>query len=206
MDARLVLKNTLDEVDYENLGKAVTTAYKACNALMENNTVLNNSIVGMEQRSRLISVFVEHSLAGVCGFTSEIKPNAANNCHHTRISKNNFVITAHFLGRGARVRKLPNCAINRAMLSDRNMSLFPDEEGNIPDFCSENGGYGWVLHHGLVEPQTVSLAIPTRDQRDIYAFTPLPVVDVKVSEIEEIREEVSVKLISSGKMVAGNEN
>lgn len=203
MDTKKLLSDFLDEEDYVNLGTAVVTGYKACNSFMESNKVLSNFIVGMEQRSRLISVFVEHSLTNLDGFTSEIKPNAAKNCHHARIYKNKFAITAHFLGRGKTPRKMPNSALNRAVLSDRNMSLFPDED-TTPDLSNVDMGYGWLLHSGFITPRDMSLAIPTRDQKNIFALTPLPMAEVKQSDVEQVHEEMVIKLITDNKVVVGN--
>ncbi len=203
MDAKKLLSSLLNEEDYVNLGTAVVTGYKACDSLIESNKVLNNFIVGIEQRSRLISVFVEHTLMNMDGFTCEIKPNTAKNCHHARIYKNKFAITAHFLGRGKTPRKIPNLALNRAILSDRNMSLFPDED-TTPDLSIGDMGYGWLLHSGFITPRDISLAIPTRDQKSIYALTSLPITNVNQSDVEQVREEIAIKLITSNKIVAEN--
>ncbi|VAW51832.1 hypothetical protein MNBD_GAMMA06-2049 [hydrothermal vent metagenome] len=194
MDAKLILSPFLNEADYEALGSAVVTGYKACDLFMASNTAMDNFIVGMEQRSRLISVFVDHALTKIDSFNYEVKPNAANNCRHVRIYKEQLAITAHFLGRGKCPRKLPNKAINRAQLSERNMSLFPDDSEQ-PDISSELG-YCWLLHSGFVTPRETSLAIPTRDQSSVHAITSLPLVDVEYSAIEQVREEMTIELIS----------
>lgn len=87
MDAKNLLSPFLSEEDYVNLGKAVANGYKACDEFMKSNLVMTNTRIGMEQRSRLISVFVEHSLTNIDGFYYDFKPNVARNCWHTRIKK-----------------------------------------------------------------------------------------------------------------------
>ena len=59
MDAKNLLSPFLSEEDYVNLGKAVANGYKACDEFMMSNLVMTNTRIGMEQRSRLISVFVD---------------------------------------------------------------------------------------------------------------------------------------------------
>jgi len=200
MDAKIILAPFLSEEDYAALGSAVVTGYKACDLFMTSNPAMDNFIVGMEQRSRLISVFVDHALTKLDGFNYEIKSNAANNCTHVRAYKSQLAITAHFLGRGSSPRKLPNKAIHRAQLSERNMSLFP-EDNEHPDISGELG-YCWLLHSGFISPRETSLAIPTRDQSNIHAITSLPLADVEYSAVEQVREEMTIELISRAEKIA----
>ena len=96
----LLVPNKLDNSDLELIGEKIVLAYRACDEFMASNAVTSGYLVGMEQRSRLISPFVEYALSQMGhNFFSEIKPNKANNCHHTRIYKNGLTLTAHFLGK-----------------------------------------------------------------------------------------------------------
>lgn len=195
MDAKPILvPKFLAERDLEAIGAAITMGYRACDSFMKSNVVTDNFMVGMDQRSRLISVFVEFALTKLDGFTYELKPNAAHNCWHTRIFKNQLALTAHFLGRGNTSRSIPNSAINRAVLSSRNLELFADES-NDADIVGDIG-YCWILHSGFMTPKFAGLAIPSRNQSAVIANTPLPLVDIEPSAIEQVREEMTIKLLT----------
>ena len=153
-----------------------------------------NYLVGMEQRSHLISPFVEHALSQMGnGFNYELKPNEANNCHHTRIHKNRLTLTAHFLGRGKNVRSMPKSAVTRAFLSVRNKDIFDLIENEDSE---REVGYCWILHHGLCSPKGAILAIPNLKQTEIVACSELPLPTVSVAEVEEVKEDMIIKLLS----------
>ena len=116
MDKENLLDQFLSEEDYKNLSRAVAVGYKACDVFMMSSPVMSNFLVGMDQRSHLLSVFVEYSLTMVDGFLYEFKQNTAKNCWHTRIQKDDLVITTHFLGRGENYRKFSRTAICREIL------------------------------------------------------------------------------------------
>ena len=195
MDAKSILvPKFLAEEDLEAIGAAITTSYRACDSFMKSNVVTDNFMVGMDQRSRLISAFVEFALTKLDGFTYELKPNAARNCWHTRIFKNQLALTAHFLGRGKTSRNMPNAAINRAVLSSRNLELFADESDDA-DIVGDIG-YCWILHSGFMVPKFAGLAIPSRDQSTVIASTSLPLVEIEPSAIEQVREEMTIKLLT----------
>lgn len=185
----------LSEDDCNNLSKAVALGYKACDEFMMSSPVTSNFIVGMDQRSYLISVFVEYYLSMVDGFLCEFKLNAAKNCRHTRIQKGGLVITAHFLGRGENYRKFSRTAICREILSHKNLDLF-EFESNEPDLQTDSC-YCQLLHAGFVAPKLAMLAIPTRDQSRIWASKLLSIEEPDLESVEMIREEIIIKLLSN---------
>ena len=195
MDKENLLDQFLSEEDYKNLSKAVVAGYKACDEFMMSSPVMSNYLVGMDQRSYLINVFVEYSLTKIDGFLYEFKQNAAKNCWHTRIQKGGLVITAHFLGRGENHRKFSRTAICREILSHRNYDLFEDESKE-PDIQTDRC-YCQLLHSGFVTPKLAMLAIPTRDQTRIWASKPLSLEEPDKESVEVIREELTFKLLSS---------
>lgn len=196
MDKKNLLDRFLSEDDYNNLSKAVAVGYKACDEYMMSSPVMSNFIVGMDQRSHLISVFVEYSLTKIDGFLYEFKLNAAKNCWHTRIQKGGLVITAHFLGRGGgNHRKFSRTAICREILSYRNLDLFEDESKE-PDIQTDRC-YCQLLHSGFVTPKDAILAIPTRDQLRIWTSKPLSIEEPDLESVEVVREELTIKLLSN---------
>ncbi len=196
VSTKLLIKRFLDDPDCEALGRAVSTSYEACDQLMRSNVVLNSFMIGMEQRSRLISVFIDHALTKLNGFHYELRMNAARNCWHTRIHKNGLAVTAHFMGRG-NARKMARKAVHRSALAERNFDLFEDEAPELE--ISIMHGYAWLLHGGFVTPKYASLAIPSRDQRSMSIPTELPLPAASKFEVEEIKEEIAIQLLSGKK-------
>ena len=195
MRKEYLLDQFLSEADYKNLSTALAVGYKACDEFMMSSPVMSNFLVGMDQRSHLISVFVQYSLTKLDGFLYEFEQNAAKNCWHTKIQKGGLVITTHFLGRGENHRKFSRTAICREILSHKNLDLFEDE-GKEPD-AQTDSCYCQLLHAGFVTPKHALLVIPTRDQLGIWASKLLSIEEADRESVEIIREELTIKLLSS---------
>ncbi len=195
MSDKTLLSKHLTEDDFVSIGEAITTGYSACDSFMQSNVVSENFLPLMDLRSRLITPFVEYSLSKLDSFQFEFKQNDAKNCWHIRLHRGNLTLTTHFLGRNAD-RKIPRKALNRAVLAGKNFDLFEDLEST--NDSEDNNSYCWIMHAGFIKPKFASLAVPTSDQKSIHGKAiELPLINANLTKVEEIREEMTFKLLST---------
>ncbi|HEY1772928.1 MAG TPA: hypothetical protein VGH91_07030 [Gammaproteobacteria bacterium] len=198
MDARPIINQWLDDDDLMALAQVTANGYLACDRLIERTPIFSSFPVGMEFRSNLLRLFVEHALLGVpdlrSSFTYEVKPNAARNCSHVCLYKGGkFALTAHFVGQHD-FRDSARPAIYRSELNARNLDLFASE-ANLPDLANDlDTGYCHLLHGGVVRPEVLVLAIPTRNQLGVSAVLKLQCPDPNVAEAEKIEDRVQTML------------
>jgi hypothetical protein len=195
MDARMLVTRFISDDDINALALAIATGYRACAEFMSQSVVTGVFPIGTEQRPHMLRAFVDYALMRYAdtraGFYQEIRTNAANNCRHVRIYKNNLAITAHFMGR-RRFRRMARSAVNRAALAARNKDLFGFESAEADVFA--DFGYAQMLHGGNSNPELLILAIPTRDQRGIAVATDLDIPAPDLVAAEQIREAMSFGL------------
>jgi len=201
LDAKPALDKWLSPQDYEAIAAVTANAYLACDEFLRSSIVTNEFPPGAELRSYLINPFVQHALMtwadkSGSGFFTELKPNVAHNCSHLRLYKGNFTLTSHFLGRKSE-RDKARSAKCRAALASRNFDLFPDatEASELPT----DHIYCQLLHGGLVRPDVVCLAIPNSLQTGISHSMPLQIPEPKLTEAEQIREELVLQLLDGVK-------
>lgn len=195
-DARPILKPWLEDDHYALLGQQLANAYAACDSLMRSNIIFSNFAPGIEHRSDLLGLFVQHEISKVPelvpGFYSAVELNAARNCRHLRLYKSpGFVLTAHFLGLNE-FRSGARKAENRAILASANGDLFASE-ALLADRDSTHV-YCHLLHGGMLKPAHGTIAIPTRDQEAYVASTKLDIPEPQKAQVEEIRDEMAFKL------------
>ncbi|WP_374088075.1 hypothetical protein [Methylomicrobium lacus] len=176
----------LDESDLHALSSAVHTGYWSVEHLFEVNTILGRFPPGLDQRPRLINVFVEYYLTKISnkGFRSEIKKNHARNCNHVRLYKDDLTITQHFLG-STSPRSMARKAIYRGVLTALNYDLFSSFEEEETD----HDLYGHLYHYGLKNPEVVMLAVPDTNQGKILG-KPLLLPKIEKQQEKESVEEI----------------
>jgi hypothetical protein len=200
VDAKPILNQWLLEDDYVLFGQTLANAYLACDNLMRSSIVLSNFAPGIEHRSDLLGIFVQHALSKVPelaqGFASSLDLNAARNCCHLRLYKQRgFVLTAHFVGT-TNFRSVARKAENRAILASANYDLF-ENEAIRPDVSDDlSHVYCHLLHGGTVKAAHGTLAIPRRDQEGYVASTPLAIPSPQRAQTEEIKEEMAFKILT----------
>lgn len=195
-NAKPILDQLMSEDDYLAIAEATVKAYKACDEFFQHNIVTSNFVSGMQHRSDLINAFVEHALTNVAadsGFFFEPKPNDAKNHWHIRFHKDRLSLTSHFLGRNGKRAKArsANC---RAILASRNFDLFEDE--TVPTTGNSTHIYCQLLHSGFIRPDAICLVIPTADQSNVSHSMQLPIPEPIITNQEQIREEMTLKLLS----------
>lgn len=198
MDVTSFFGRFFSREDYERIGTALSTAYRACDDLMTSSTVLSEFPPGMQVRGHLITPFVEHALTLVPGLTYELSVNEARNHRHVRYFKHTphhgeLALTSHFLGENPETaRSGARSALNRAILAERNLDLFADTEGaaTLPTHS-----YAWILHAGSASPREAYLALPSSSQRP-QAVMSLDLPEAEPSDVENIREQVTLSLRS----------
>ena len=195
-DAKLLLDKWLTRDDYEALAVGTVTAYKACNDFFRSNVVTDNFLPGVELQSYFLNPFVQYSLFQLAnereGFRYEFKPNNAHNCWHLRLHKDGLSMTSHFLGRN-NDRTMARSAKNRAVLLSKNYDLFESE----PDksIASEHL-YCQLYHGGWLRPEQIVIAVPTSDQSMLTHITNLEIVEPDITKAEQIREEMTFRLLT----------
>lgn len=196
-DAKKVLDFWLTEQDYINLAQATVDAYRACDKFCKSNVVTDSFLPGIEQRSDLLNAFVQHALVKFAdvtdGFFHEVKQNAAKNCWHARVHKGTLSLTAHFVGRNSD-RSSARPALYLASLASRNLDLFAtsatDDIGTLTHVHCQ------LLHGGWGVPQVISLVIPKANQEWPSHATALSIPEVNVTQEEQIREELTLQLLT----------
>ncbi|MBT3015538.1 MAG: hypothetical protein KME63_07320 [Candidatus Thiodiazotropha sp. (ex Clathrolucina costata)] len=195
-DARPLIDDFFKSTDYEKLSRGVCAGFEACYNLMKSTPALSNFQTGIPQWSHLIRSYVEYGIAnsGISDMTYEFLPNAARNFWHVRFHKARVAWTAHFVGGGENKRAIARKAIYKAELTSRTTDMF-EAENSIPDIDSKFG-YFQVLHAGYQKtPESITLAIPSRDQSSIVAATPLPIINPGKVEVEEVEEAMHIQLL-----------
>ena len=196
-DAKLVLDAWLSESDYIALAQATVDAYRACDKFCNSNVVTSQFLPGIEQRSNLLNIFVQHALMKLSdssdSFFYEVKPNAAKNCRHTRIHKGTLSLTSHFVGRTCD-RASARSALYLAGLASKNYDLF--DGADSAEAANLTHVHCQLLHGGWGVPQIISLVIPTADQQLLSHSMSLAIPDVNVTQEEQIREELTLRLLT----------
>lgn len=195
-EAKPLIDKFLHEDDYEELSKGVCAGFASCFNLMKSNTALGNFQTGIPQWSHLVRTYVEHSIANtnIENMTYEFRLNAARNCWHARFYKKGLAWTSHFVGGGNNKRSIARKAIYKSELATRTLSLFPDDTCT-PDI-DDKLGYFQLLHAGYSRvPESITLVIPSRDQSEILAASPLPIVKPSVAMVEEVEESMHIQLL-----------
>jgi len=195
-NAKPILDQLMSEDDYLAIAEATAKAYKACDEFFQRNIVTSNFVSGMQHRSDLINAFVEHALTNMAAdrnFFFESKPNDAKNHWHIRLYKDRLSLTSHFLGRNGKRSKArsANC---RAILASRNFDLFEDE--TVASAENPTHIYCQILHSGFIRPDAICLAIPTADQSNVSHSMQLSIPEPTITNQEQIREEMTLKLLS----------
>ncbi len=184
------------EEDYEALSKGVCAGFASCYKLMKSNTALGNFQTGVPQWSHLVRTYVEFGIAnsGIEKMAYEFRPNAARNCWHARFYKNGLAWTSHFVGGASNKRSVARKAIYKSELSNRTLSLFPDDDNQAD--ISQKLGYFQLLHAGYSKiPESITLVIQSRDQRTIVAASPLPIISSSIAMVEEVEEIMNIQLL-----------
>ncbi len=76
------------------------------------------------------------------------------------------------------------------------MPLFPHDSTLID--ADETHVYFQVLHAGYEKiPESIVAVIPSRDQQAIIAGMLLPIMQPSVAAIEQVKEEMHIKLVNS---------
>lgn len=187
----------LTEEDYYALSQAVMSAYLACDQLMATNSIFTGFSVGRELRPHLLRVFVERALhlipSTYPNFHIEITPNAAKNCSHVRLYRDNLVITSHFIGE-KNFRNLGRPAINRAILASCNSDLF-GEQFSLDLSDNQEHQYFQLLHGGSSHvPEILMLIKPSTNQQQILASYILPKTESSPIKSEQIIDEFKPRL------------
>lgn len=193
-DSKSLLNNHLSDQDYAAISASVSAAYIACSQAINDNPILGAFLPGQLLRSNLITPYVDHALTKLPGFLYEFQPNAARNWYQTTFYKSGLALTSHYLGSGKNMRSGARKAVVRGELNKRNGDLFAQEAKEpdaTPDFV-----YCHVLHGGFAQAQCIALAVPNRNQTGYFASTALEIVNPEETQVEEIREEVIVKLLA----------
>lgn len=195
-DARHIINKFLDPDDYEKLSLAIGSGFESCHELMKRTPALGNFQTGIPQWSHLVRSFVEYGIskADITGMTHEFKPNTVKNSWHARFHKKNAAWTAHFIGGGSNKRSSARKAIYKSELMMRTLPLFP-EESTQQDLDIESV-YFQVLHAGYSRiPESITLAIPSKDQSSIQAITSLEIIKPSHAMVEEVTEEMHIQLV-----------
>lgn len=188
-----IYKNYLDDSDILELSLRVHSGYWAVDHLYRINPVFGMFKPGLDQRPRLINLFVEHNLATINrpGFHYEIKKNIAHNCSHVRLHKGKLTITAHFLG-STIPRKMARHAKYREPLAGLNNDWI-DMLNNENSVNSEIDMYCHLYHFGLVNPSEIFLASPRKSQMEIIGIPlQLPKLEKRKEDEEKIEESFAL--------------
>lgn len=200
MDGTAFFDRYFSDEDYEEIGRALSSAYKACDELIGSSVVLSGFGSGMQMRGRLISPFVEYALTQVPGIRSAMTLNAAKNFRHAVFYKHNqaneeLALTAHFMGENpGNARGEARSALNRAAFAERNLDLFAEDESCATDPLSHT--YAWILHAGSTAPRYAYLAVPSPEQRISNAVRSLPLLEAEKSDVEDIRDRLELQFRS----------
>jgi hypothetical protein len=197
MEIESVYKNYLDESDVLMLSQSVHSGYWAVDHLYKINPVFGMFKPGLDQRPRLINLFVEHNLTKIDrpGFHYEIQKNVARNCSHVRLRKDKMTITTHFLGSTA-PRKMARFAKYRMPLAGSNYDLFDlfnNDESDKDNF--EGDIYCHLYHYGLRAPSQIFLAAPRKNQFGLLGKPLiLPTIEKRKEDEEKIEESLDLIL------------
>ena len=198
MNAKSILRPHLSDEEFAAIAQSVTDGYAACDRHFDSHIVTSRCVVGMELRSYCINAFVQHQLAQLCErrpeFFCEFKTNKANNNWHLRLHRApRFTLTSHFLGRN-QGRSSPKEAIYRGDLAARNYDLFGDADAEMID--RDAHVYCQLWHAGFFRPELVMLAIPGKSAASRYLTLKLDLPEPKLTGAEQIREEMTIRLLS----------
>jgi hypothetical protein len=189
--------------DIEGISKKVHCAYRAIDHLYAEHPLLGNFMPAADIRPNLINVAVQFELTKLSndGFNYKIEKNAARNCNHVQLIKNDIRLTVHYLGH-KKPRSKARYAICREPLAALNEDLF-DFFGNKEEIKSLNCSYFHIYHWGFKTPDKVILALPDSEQKRIMGRLILP--KMKLTQEEEKIEEIKETIEHTLKEVSNNE-
>lgn len=196
MNMESVIDRKLSQRDYRVLGQAIANGYAACNKVMRGAQALSMFAPGIEHRSYLNPIFVQHALTVAANTEPDwyyaIEPNNAGNCLHVRLFINTTcAITAHFLGR-TNSRTAARPAVNRAILASMNGDLFDNQQAE-PESATHL--YCHLLHAGDTKPILAVLAIPSTNQLGYYGSSvKITIPESEATPVERIADEMSISL------------
>jgi hypothetical protein len=207
MDAKYITDRFLDPDDYELLGLAVCSGYKACYEVIKSNPALGDFQPGSLQWSWLIRTFVEFAIikAEIPELFETIKPYVGKNGLFTEFNKNGLRMTAHFMGGGKSKRKQMRKAVCRAYLAQMNGDLFATE--NIQPDAVIGFGHCLIQHSGYsMMPEAALLSVPDRNQIVSLTPFPLPLIEPKGAKIEEIIDDIRLPIVGANNRAKQQDN
>lgn len=191
---QIFIERFLSLEELNGFSQSISNAYSAVQELYRSTPALGAFMVGGDLRPHLLRVYVEHSLQKYAdtntGFSHEIRPNFAKNCHHFRLYKNGLALTSHYMGSNCE-RPGGRKTLYKTNLSERNMNLFSFEDEGADNF--KNIGYAQIMHGGFFRPSSILINIPSRDQTYSVGSFLLSVVGENKTQVEEILEEIPFK-------------
>lgn len=191
--------------DMEEMSVRVYRGYRAVEHLFTVYPLLGNFIPGADIRPYLINISVQYELTKLSnhGFSYRIEKNAARNCSHVQILKDNIRITAHYLG-SSTLRKSARHAKCREPLAALNEDLFKTF-GNEEEIKVLDSSYFHLYYQGLKMPEIIMLAIPGTEQKGIIG-KPLILPKIELGQEEEKTEEIKETMEHILKEVSKNEH
>ncbi|MGZ8227774.1 MAG: hypothetical protein ACXWT3_14245 [Methylococcaceae bacterium] len=191
--------------DIEEMSGRVYRGYRAVEHLFTVYPLLGSFIPGADIRPYLINISVQYELTKLSshGFSYKIEKNAARNCSHVQLLKDNIRITAHYLG-STTLRKAARHAICRQPLAELNQDLFK-VFGNEEEIKVLDGSYFHLYYQGLKTPEIIMLAIPDAEQKGIIG-EPLILPKIELGQEEEKIEEIKETMEYILKEVSKNEH
>lgn len=184
-----VFAQYLNEEEITGLSRAVHFAYRAVDTIYKTYPLLGNFLPGQDLRSHLINAAVQFELCKIAipGFTTKIEKNAAKNCNHAVLLKDNLKITAHYLG-SKKQRKMARPAIYRSLYAAVNADIFSDF-GTAADDSKDvpKELYCHLYHSGVKKPDFVALSAPNDNQLGIIGV-PLILPIIQTEEIQKTEE------------------
>jgi hypothetical protein len=186
-----IFSQHFNQSDIEELSGKVYRGYRAVEHLFTVYPLLGNFIPGSDIRPYLLNISVQYELTKLSSneFDYKIEKNAARNCSHVQLIKNNVKITAHYLG-STTLRKAARHAKCREPLAALNQDLFK-VFGSEEEIKALDSSYFHLYYQGLKIPEIIMLAVPDSEQKGIIGEPLiLPKIEIKQDEekIEEIKE------------------
>lgn len=202
-----ILEQRLNEAEINNLSRSVYLGYLAIDKIYKIYPMLGNFLPGLDLRPNLINIAVQHELCKISteNFNNKIEKNAARNCNHALIFKNNIKITTHFLG-SKKPRKMARFAICRKPYAAMNADIF-SEFGEEDDVSINDSSdlYCHLYHYGLKKPDRVWIVAPDDSQQGIIGRSLiLPKIEIEELEKTENIEDTIEYTLKNG--VTNNEH